>query len=93
MLFNEYGLWKWNLSDPPTPVSSTSEPTETSLEKGEDASTLDHLNKGYWSLVKSATEEDIFEELGMDYVDPTKRNFSFVSGKSRTRRKSSLVLR
>jgi DNA polymerase beta len=38
---------------------------------------------GHWRLVKSATENDIFEELGMDFIEPEKRNFLFVSGKRR----------
>lgn len=37
--------------------------------------------KGYWELVKADTEEDILGELGMEFIEPTKRNFSFVIGK------------
>ena len=40
-------------------------------------------SSGHWRLVKSATENDIFEELGMDFIEPQKRNFLFVSGKRR----------
>jgi DNA polymerase beta len=40
-------------------------------------------SSGHWRLLKSATEHDIFEELGMDFVEPEKRNFLFVSGKRR----------
>ena len=47
------------------------------------------MNDGYWSLAKSAREEEIFQELGMDFVDPTKRNFAFVSGKRRGKRTST----
>ena len=70
MLFNEHGLWKWNLNDVlPPPCTSEEEDNGESLEKG------------YWSLVKSSSEEDLFEELGLDFIEPEKRNFSFVSGK------------
>jgi len=70
MLFNEHGLWKWNLNDVLSPPPCTSEE-----DNGES------LEKGYWSLVKSSSEEEIFEELGLDFIEPDKRNFSFVSGK------------
>lgn len=37
--------------------------------------------KGFWELVKAETEEEILSELGMEFVEPTKRNFGFVVGK------------
>ena len=40
-------------------------------------------SSGHWRLVETATEHDIFEELGMDFVEPEKRNFLFMSGKRR----------
>lgn len=40
-------------------------------------------SSGHWRLVKSATESDIFEELGMDFIEPENRNFLFMSGKRR----------
>ncbi|KAF7985926.1 hypothetical protein HWV62_43846 [Athelia sp. TMB] len=39
---------------------------------------------GYWELVKADTEEDILAELGMEWIEPNKRNFSFVLGKTKT---------
>ena len=68
MLFNEHGLWKWNLNDVLPPCTSEEDNGES-------------LEKGYWSLVKSSSEEEILEELGLDFIEPVKRNFSFVSGK------------
>ncbi|KAF8214937.1 hypothetical protein K438DRAFT_1659786 [Mycena galopus ATCC 62051] len=32
--------------------------------------------EGFWELVRAETEEEVLKELGMDYVEPTKRNFS-----------------
>ena len=59
----------------------------------DDNDSLDDASKdsgsGHWRLVKSATENDIFEELGMDFIEPDKRNFLFVSGK---RRRSTTVI-
>ncbi|KAJ7701481.1 hypothetical protein B0H17DRAFT_1195267 [Mycena rosella] len=31
---------------------------------------------GFWELVRAETEEELLSELGMEYVEPVKRNFS-----------------
>lgn len=62
-----HGLWSWD--------SDGNDSLEDAW-KGPSSS-------GHWRLVKSATEHDIFEELGMDYIEPEKRNFLFMSGKRR----------
>lgn len=36
---------------------------------------------GFWELVKADTEEKILEQLGMEWIEPTKRNFGNVLGK------------
>lgn len=41
---------------------------------------------GDWEQMKSDTEADIFASLGMDFVEPGKRNFSYLTGKSERRR-------
>ena len=64
---NNHGLWSWQ--------SDGNDSLEDAF-KGLGSS-------GHWRLVKSATESDIFEELGMDFIEPEKRNFLFVSGKRR----------
>ena len=79
MLFNHHGLWNWNSSQ-----------TESPAPNAESQSFVGTMNDGYWSLAKSTTEEEIFQELGMDFVDPTRRNFAFVSGKRRGKRTSTL---
>ncbi|KAJ6504614.1 hypothetical protein C8R47DRAFT_1102923 [Mycena vitilis] len=33
-------------------------------------------HEGFWELVRAETEEEVLREVGMDYVEPTKRNFS-----------------
>ena len=35
--------------------------------------------KGFWQLERTQTEEEIFEKLGMDYVEPHRRNFGFLN--------------
>lgn len=63
---DNHGLWSWQYDhyddDNVTP---------------EDAWKISD-SPGHWRLVKSATENDIFEELGMDFIEPDKRNFLFV---------------
>ncbi|KAF4617113.1 hypothetical protein D9613_005960 [Agrocybe pediades] len=79
MLFNEYGLWKWTV---PSPISTPEmEPSSSSSLPAPSDPTTD---TGYWSLINSTTESDIFQELEMPFVDPTKRNFSFISYRTKT---------
>ncbi|KAF9562586.1 Nucleotidyltransferase [Agrocybe pediades] len=79
MLFNEYGLWKWTVSSP----ISTPE-MEPSSSSSLSAPSVPTTNTGYWSLINSTTESHIFRELEMPFVDPTKRNFSFISYRTKT---------
>jgi DNA polymerase beta len=45
---------------------------------------------GYWELVKSESEQEILEELALEYVEPERRNFGFVFGqKAEKRRKKA----
>jgi len=67
---NNYGLWSWH-------------PDDDGNDSLEDAYKTPGSGSGHWRLYKSATENDIFEELGMDFIEPEKRNFLFVSGKRR----------
>ena len=71
---NNHGLWSWHSND------------NSSLK---DAFEGLGTSPGHWRLVKSATEHDIFEELGMDFIEPEKRNFLFVSG--RRGRRSTII--
>ncbi|TFK24377.1 Nucleotidyltransferase [Coprinopsis marcescibilis] len=67
MLFDEFGLWKWNHQ----------EPEPCTIENAiADPSTLS--KRGFWSLLKADDEQDIFDTLGLPYVDPTRRNFGFL---------------
>jgi DNA polymerase beta len=67
MHLNEFGLWRWQ--------SNGSE--EAHVNEGAERAS----ETGYWELVKADTEEQILRELGMDFIEPTKRNFSNVVGK------------
>lgn len=69
LLLNEFGLWKWNPNDRPK----------------DPAKPLEEIapNDGYWQLIKAPTEQDIFNQLGMEYIKPHRRNFSFVYNPSK----------
>jgi hypothetical protein len=36
---------------------------------------------GYWALLKAETEEEILTELNMEFIEPERRNFSFILDK------------
>ncbi len=72
---NELGLWRWK----EVPRAACDAEDASPSEARPSAS-------GYWELLASRSEEDILEELGLDYVEPENRNFSFVVGRSRRKR-------
>ncbi|PPR00469.1 hypothetical protein CVT24_004530 [Panaeolus cyanescens] len=71
MLLNQYGLWKWTFSDP----------LAVSMEDFDEST-----SKGYWSLLNSSSEEDIFDELGIPFVEPERRNFNYLMSRAKPRR-------
>ncbi|KAH6911580.1 hypothetical protein BKA70DRAFT_1423309 [Coprinopsis sp. MPI-PUGE-AT-0042] len=88
---DEFGVWKWirrtpvaspseapSLEVTPSPTSELSEDTSSPPPPPPPPPTFSG-GSGYWSLVKTETEEDIFEELGHPFVEPAKRNFDFIS--------------
>lgn len=52
---------------------------------GNDASPTSKRNQddGRWELVASKTEQEILEELGLEYVEPDRRNFEYVISKGK----------
>ncbi|KAF5382669.1 hypothetical protein D9615_002724 [Tricholomella constricta] len=58
--FDELGLWKWHADNAEDAVSVVADD--------------DTPSSGFWQLLQSTTEEAIFEQLGMDYVEPERRN-------------------
>lgn len=79
MHLNEFGLWRWQ--------SNGSDETEV------EAGTRKAPDKGYWELVKADTEEEILRELGLDFIEPTKRNFLNVVGKQTKKRTTTRKLK
>lgn len=45
---------------------------------------------GYWELVASEREEDIFEAVGMEWVTAERRNFANLDVRSRKRKTAEL---
>ena len=63
MYLNEVGLWKWHVEDKGDPE-----------QDGES-----YRERGFWQLLQSSTEEEIFEQLDMETLEPERRNFMFIS--------------
>ncbi|KAJ3535980.1 hypothetical protein NMY22_g6238 [Coprinellus aureogranulatus] len=80
MLLNEHGLWRWNPAT--TPEDSPSSPPPETASDGDEATP-----QGFWGIVPTPTEADVFKELGMKYIPPEKRNWGFVSGNMRPTKK------
>ena len=36
----------------------------------------------HWEMLPSETEEQIFDELGVDFIEPEKRNHAFLTSKA-----------
>jgi DNA polymerase beta len=75
MHLNEFGLWRWQSNGSVEPGAITGEGVE---------------DRGFWELIKAESEEEILTELGMDWVEPTKRSFAFVAGTKRVMKKAKL---
>ncbi|KAG2022563.1 hypothetical protein CC2G_000301 [Coprinopsis cinerea AmutBmut pab1-1] len=76
MYLDEFGLWKWKPQD------------VVELPISEALNNPDCLGDGgFWSLVKTESEEDIFTHIGVPFVEPTMRNFNFISAKPKPKKK------
>ena len=75
MHLNEFGLWRWITN------SSLSTEEKEAGDKNEEAEGVSegHGRSGFWQLIRATTEDEIFEELGMDFIEPHKRNFAFIN--------------
>jgi hypothetical protein len=78
MYLDEYGLWRWH------------SPDEAALEFQSDADVADadaepnrRRPNGYWELVEGENEDEILDEVGLGSIAPQRRNFRFLTGKSR----------
>lgn len=73
---NEYGLWR-HCRSPGSSLDNSAEPNGVTNGKSAGA------EEGRWELIVSRTEQEIFDELGIDYVEPERRNFSFIATKQK----------
>ncbi|KIY46735.1 Nucleotidyltransferase [Fistulina hepatica ATCC 64428] len=68
-LLNDFGLWKWSVDWPDSPSNGQH-------VRHDPEGALEH---GFWALQRTESEAEIFEALGLEYVEPTKRNFIFLT--------------
>ena len=83
MYLNEYGLWRWHPNrrtqgPRDAGVDVESELTREEESASEEESAKEEGESGYWELIQAESEAAIFEELGMPWVPPEKRNFGFL---------------
>lgn len=85
MHLNEFGLWKWVPNTPPHAEEQKAKADSVAVEEPEaDAEIAEETEEGkrpsgFWQLTQARTEEEIFEELGFDFIEPNRRNFAFLS--------------
>lgn len=77
VLFNQYGLWRWTMNDESPSTDAALPAVDSASEAGVGVGVVEPPIGGYWALMKCVSEEDIFRELGMDFIDPTKRSFTY----------------
>lgn len=70
MHLNEYGLWRWRNKDGSL-LDESEEESDSTADSKEPT--------GSWELVRAETEEEILQEVGMEYIEPEKRNFAFLT--------------
>ncbi|KAH7885439.1 hypothetical protein F5I97DRAFT_1885431 [Phlebopus sp. FC_14] len=66
---NEYGLWKWHEASPSADIDLDPD-SEPALSEG---------SLGHWEFLFGDSEDKIFQEISMPYVEPERRNFSNLS--------------
>ena len=84
-------MWCWRCSGTPDKTNSSAQSDTEANEKtdatslgGESQTTEEVISEvndngnGYWKLLASTSEEEIFEELGLQFVEPERRNFAFI---------------
>ena len=82
LYLDEFGLWRWHPRSNDEDVAPSSEgdfqqqQTEQAAESTESGD--QEVMDGYWELVQVSTEEEIFSVLGMEYVQPDRRNFGYL---------------
>ena len=85
MHLNEFGLWRWNESLSPPPLSvpnrrNTKHAKEKAKRDREEAERRGNM-KGWWELVQGESEEGILRSLGRGGVPPEKRNYRFLTSR------------
>ncbi|KAK0504274.1 hypothetical protein EDD18DRAFT_1132715 [Armillaria luteobubalina] len=71
------GLWRWHKNEN---FDGAAPPKRRRGRPPGDAKTDDEL-RGTWELITQGSEKDILTELGMAYVEPSKRNYSYLLSK------------
>ncbi|KAE9408876.1 hypothetical protein BT96DRAFT_1013045 [Gymnopus androsaceus JB14] len=88
LYLDEFGVWRWEASgaNPPSQGADGNPIESDDLEK----STNENTHSGQWTLIPTPTEEILLDELGMAWISPERRNYTYllsryskISGKAR----------
>ncbi|KAF5343216.1 hypothetical protein D9758_013424 [Tetrapyrgos nigripes] len=85
MHLDEFGLWRWNSTGlktengtPEVEEEEEASDPDSGSEASEDSSPSS--SSGRYTLIPTPTEQSIFDELGIPFVHPEKRNYSYLVG-------------
>lgn len=79
--FNEFGLWRFHAENVEGTGLNDNRPSAAPSDS------RIKTTPGHWELLPSETEEQVFDELGLAWVEPDKRNFAFLENGKRSRYK------
>lgn len=61
LYLNDYGLWRW--------VGHEAKSENADIENGIPS------DEGHWEMLQAYTEEEVFKQIGLDFIPPQHRNF------------------
>ncbi|KAJ4482371.1 hypothetical protein J3R30DRAFT_3458675 [Lentinula aciculospora] len=83
LLLNEFGLWRWEKEEEEEEeIVKTDDETPPARRPSPGRPRLPYkAPQGKYSLLPTPTEYSLFASLGLDYIPPEKRNYSFLLSK------------
>ncbi|KAJ3996681.1 hypothetical protein F5050DRAFT_58600 [Lentinula boryana] len=97
MVLNEFGLWTWDgyeeeggkteegRQDGGNEEQEEQENDNSQIKRGPGRPRLSpkphDLGRSNWTLIPTPNEQSLFASLGLDYIPPEKRNYSFLLSK------------
>ena len=87
MYLDEYGLWSWHSPEEAVLEFQSQSNADTSTQERPDndagGAPAAAMGSGYWELVEGESEKRILDELELGAIAPQRRNFRFLTSKTR----------